>query len=126
DDSAAAWATTRLGLIESRLRDPAAALDRHRRALPVMLRSPRNEYKSEALNNAGVSYLAAGRPDWSLEFHHEALVNAQRISCLYEKARALDGIAAAHRARGRRADEYSHRAHELFVRLGAAESRRSS
>lgn len=124
DDSAAAWAKTRLGLINGVLGDPVEALDLHRQALPVMLRSPRNEYKSEALNNAGITYTAAGRPDWALEFHHEALVNAQRISCLYEKARALDGIAAAHRAQGERADEYAHRAHELFVRLGAAEARR--
>lgn len=125
DDSASAWAKSRLGLIQAALGDPAAALAHHREALPVMLRSPRNEYKSEALNNAGETYTAAGHPDWALEFHHEALVNAQRISCRYEKARALDGIAAAHRAQGQRADEYTHRAHELYVRLGAAEARRN-
>ncbi|MGH8876102.1 MAG: hypothetical protein ACRD0P_01960, partial [Stackebrandtia sp.] len=96
------------------------------RCLAVMLRSPRNEYKAEALNNAGVTYTAAGLARWSIEFHHEALVAAQRISCPYEKARALDGLAAAHRSLGELADEFAHRAKQLYTRLGAAEARRGN
>jgi tetratricopeptide (TPR) repeat protein len=124
DHSAAGWSRSRLGLVKSLRGEHSEAMEEQQRALHEMRRSPKHNYRAEALNNAGVTYRLAGRPAKALDHHRLAAESAERAECPYESARAVQGMGLVHRDSGsdHLADRYLSDARTRFMMLGAAEA----
>lgn len=122
---AAAMAGSQLGLVESRLGRHDSARRRHLSALAVTAEeSTPDEDRADALNNSGMSHLAAAEPAEAVEHHREALFVAERGGIAYQRARAHHGLSLAFAALGddTARERHWHHAITAHTRLGTAEA----
>jgi DNA-binding SARP family transcriptional activator/tetratricopeptide (TPR) repeat protein len=113
-----------LGLIYGRMGQHEQALHHHDRALEQYRLTHDAPGMLESLNDIGVTLRQLDRLSEAAARHQEALALACDTGTRYEQARALDGLAHVHHARGERVECETRwrEAMDLFAVLGTPEA----
>ncbi|MFA1541428.1 AfsR/SARP family transcriptional regulator [Actinomadura monticuli] len=91
------------------------ALRCHREAIAVFRAAGDRRNVADALNSLGVTYLLIDRPAEALVHHQNAERIAREIEDPYQRVRAVQGIADAHRATGCRTAALDHHRQALAI-----------